>query len=574
MRTSHLLRRAALLALIPLTLLAGCGPRVEEPTAATPADDVGARIAQAQELLGKNEPAAAAELLEGVVETAADNAQAWMLLATAQRSADNLERARQAYERAHDFPVNRAGAVTGLILVHVAKDERDLAHEWLEKARVTPGVDLGSLALRDELQELAGDERFAVLFPAPEVYERSPFVEDVRVIHEWRGETGEAFGWEARAIGDVDGDGVQDAVVSAPANSPPGDNTGRVDVYSGRGGELLWQARGESGDQLGVGVEAAHDVDGDGIPDVVAGAPGRGAAYVYSGPDGRVIHTFQAPEGAGRFGSKVAGVGDVDGDGHGDLLVGAPGTGSDPNDPGKAYLYSGRDGSRLLELTGDKAGDGFGTSVAGGRQGDRFWLVVGAPNAGAEQKGQVKVYTALDGKPAFTIDAEASAWRLGGMFLSMVGDVDGDRVLDVYASDWLDTAKGAWTGRIYVHSGKTGERLLTLTGEDAGDGFGIGPARAGDLDDDGADDLVIGAWQHGSAAFSGGKVYVYSGRTGGLLGAITCRVPGDTFGFDADGLGDVDGDGVGDLLVTSAWSMVSGPRSGRTFVISGAGVLN
>ena len=113
---------------------------------------------------------------------------------------------------------------------------------------------------------------------------------------------------------------------------------------------------------------------------------------------------------------------------------------------------------------------------------------------------------------------------------------------------------------------------MTLVGEGPGDGFGIGPARGGDLDGDGTDDLVIGAWQQGSGAFSGGKVYLYSGKSGELIGAVTCNVPGDTFGFDADGLGDVDGDGVGDLLLTSAWSMVGGPRSGRTFVVSGAGL--
>ena len=154
------------------------------------------------------------------------------------------------------------------------------------------------------------------------------------------------------------------------------------------------------------------------------------------------------------------------------------------------------------------------------------------------------------------------------MFVSVVGDVDGDGTPDVYASDWSNTAKGRSTGRVYVHSGATGARLLTLTGEAAGDGFGIGVADAGDVNHDGHADLVIGAWQHAGAAASGGKVYLYSGKDGSLLRAWTGKVMGDTLGFDATGLGDVDGDGTIDLLVTSAWSAIHGYRSGRMFVIS------
>ena len=68
------------------------------------------------------------------------------------------------------------------------------------------------------------------------------------------------------------------------------------------------------------------------------------------------------------------------------------------------------------------------------------------------------------------------------MFVSVPGDVNGDGVPDVYASDYTNAAKGASTGRIYVHSGRDGRRLLTLTGEGAGEGFGIGPGAAGDVD--------------------------------------------------------------------------------------------
>ncbi|HEX9885820.1 MAG TPA: integrin alpha, partial [Longimicrobiales bacterium] len=79
----------------------------------------------------------------------------------------------------------------------------------------------------------------------------------------------------------------------------------------------------------------------------------------------------------------------------------------------------------------------------------------------------------------------------------------------------------------------------------------------------------VGAWQHASLAPSGGKTYAYSGRDGSLLWAITGKVMGETFGFDTTGMGDVNGDGTVDLLLTSAWSAIEGARSGRMYIVSG-----
>ena len=97
---------------------------------------------------------------------------------------------------------------------------------------------------------------------------------------------------------------------------------------------------------------------------------------------------------------------------------------------------------------------------------------------------------------------------------------------------------------------------------------GIGTATAGDVDGDGRADLIVGAWQYAGAALSGGRATLFSGKDGHVLKTFTCRIPGDTFGFDAVGMGDVDGDGTDDLLITSAWSGVRGYRSGRVFIVS------
>ena len=76
---------------------------------------------------------------------------------------------------------------------------------------------------------------------------------------------------------------------------------------------------------------------------------------------------------------------------------------------------------------------------------------------------------------------------------------------------------------------------------------------------------VTTTWSSGP----GSTIYLYSGADGTPLGAITGQVMGETLGFDATGMGDVDGDGIPDILVTSAWSAIVGTRSGRVFILSG-----
>ena len=407
--------------------------------------------------------------------------------------------------------------------------------------------------------------------PAPSIPSdfANPFVEKVKVIREFDGDSaGDQFGWIARSIGDVDHDGVTDFVTSAPTRGSRGANAGCVYAYSTRTGKLLWSVDGMPGEQLGTGLESAGDVDGDGTQDVIAGAPYSGRTYIYSGKDGHVLFTLNAEKKADAFGLHVSTAGDVDHDGHADFIVGAPANGAGGANAGRAYVYSGRDGHILLTLTGERAGDAFGSTVAGYADSAHSFIVVGAPRAGSGKVGRTYVYEGLAPKPKFVIESDSTGRALGAMFVSVAGDVNGDGVPDIYASDFTNGAKGPSTGRIYVNSGRDGKRLLTLTGETAGEGFGIGPAVTGDVDHDGHADLVVGSWQYSGAASSGGRVYLYSGRDGHLLKTYTDRIPGDTFGFDAVGIGDVDGDGTIDFLLTAAWSGVHGNHSGRIFILS------
>jgi hypothetical protein len=515
----------------------------------------------------------AATALRQITTREPGNVQAWRALGRASRQLHDFGDAVSAYQHALQLVPDSPRDFFGLGVAYAAQHDAGHAFEWLGRAAATHRYDMTELSVETSVAELRSDPRYPVLLPRPADFEH-PFVEPVRIIREWRGEAaGDQFGWIARNIGDVDGDGVNDIATSAPTHGASNSNAGRIYVYSVGSGRLLWTADGQSGDQLGTGVEAAGDTNRDGIPDVVASGPaGAGIAHIYSGRDGRVLQTFKSPNADEAFGNHISGAGDVNGDGYADVIVGSPGKEGESKVPGHAYVYSGKDGSPLLTLAGERAGDGFGSTVAGYADAKQHLLVVGAPGAGSSHHGRVYVYDGHSAHPRFIIEADSTGSKLGYMFVSVPGDVDGDGVRDVYASDWSNAARGNSTGRVYMVSGRTGKTLHALTGETAGDGFGTSPSMAGDVDGDGRADLIIGAWQYSAAAISGGKAYLYSGRDGRLLKTYTCRTPGDTFGFDAVGLGDVDGDGTVDLLVTSGWSGVNGHHSGRVFVIS-SGVM-
>jgi hypothetical protein len=508
-------------------------------------------------------------MLDTVTRHEPQSAEAWRSLSAGYRQLKMADKAITACENALRIEPGMPQSLYMLGLLYAAKGDAEKAFTWFGRARDTHRYDMTQLSQDPEVKELRSDPRYAALLPKPEEFEH-PFVESVKILREWRGEApNDQFGWIARNIGDVDGDGVNDVVTSAPTHGDNNSHSGRIYVYSVGSNRSLWNADGAAGDELGTGVEAAGDTNGDGIPDVIASGPsGAGIARIYSGRDGRVLQEFHPVAPDEKFGNHAAGAGDVDGDGYADVIVGSPGKDGETKSAGHAYVYSGKTGALIETLAGERLGDQFGSTVAGYSGGRQQYLVVGAPNAGPQHHGRGYVYVNGSKSPKFTIEADSTGRALGAMFVSVPGDLDGDGIPDIYASDWANNARGISTGRVYVHSGRTGKRLLTLTGESAHDGFGTSPSEAGDVDGDGRADLIVGAWQYSKTAISGGRAYLFSGRNGRLLRTYTDRVPGDTLGFDAVGLGDVDRDGTVDLVITAAWSGVNGHHSGRVFVIS------
>lgn len=537
----------------------------------TPTVATGRAKLQAQDFKG------AASDFRAVLETEPENPQAWLLLGYSLHAAGETAAALEVHRKAADYPSVAATASYNAACACALLGKTDEAFEWLGKARDAGFAQFAGIAQDTDLTGLHADPRWASFLPKPPD-SKEPFLEDCVILHDHFGHGNNSqFGWVARRLGDLDGDQVQDYASTAPFELINGNPCGAVYVYSGKSGELLHRVEGQPGESFGWGVAQARDFDRDGHDDFLVGAPSGGAnpgrSYLFSGKTGEELTVFEGENPGDRFGEDGMGVGDVDGDGVPDYLIGAPRRDAQGVDSGEVLLISGKDKAVLRRIPGEKAGDQLGGAIAGQCWDGQDLLVASAVNAGPQNQGRTYVYSSSSDEPKFVIDGDPGSKNIG-WFISVVGDVDADGVPDVYSSDWHDSTAINAGGRAVVHSGANGERLLDLYGGKLpGEGFGIGVARAGDLDRDGHDDLVIGAWQNRVVAPSAGRIYLYSGKDGAQIGVLTGAIPGDTLGFDATGIGDVDGDGVPDLLITSAYNGTHGTKAGRTYVVSGASCL-
>lgn len=178
------------------------------------------------------------------------------------------------------------------------------------------------------------------------------------------------FGNSVAGLGDVDADGYDDVLVGAPGASS---NIGACYAFSGRTWAMLWTRTGNNlGDDFGNAASSVPDLDGDGISDAVVGAlladtnnvQDTGAVYALSGATGVLIWAAPGLAAGDRMGTSVGAAGDLDGDGFPELLGGAPGA-DNATSPGYVQLLSGTTGSVVSQVQGDSSGDRFGCAVAG-----------------------------------------------------------------------------------------------------------------------------------------------------------------------------------------------------------------
>ncbi len=403
------------------------------------------------------------------------------------------------------------------------------------------------------------------------------------------------FGFSVASVPDANGDGVADLLVGA-RNEAPGTSpnfAGRAYLFSGATGVLLHTLISPNEQFVGFfgsSVAGVPDADGDGRGDLLVGAPDEmgGRAYLFSGTTGALLFELVSPneESGGPFGHSVSSVPDADGDGRGDLLVGAfnEDPGVSPSGAGRAYLFSGATGAILSTLVSpnEETNGNFGYSVAGVPDADgdgRGDLLVGAyredPGPTNSALGQAYLFSGATGTLLQSIDSPNPNFE-GRFGFSVAGVPDtngdgrGDLLIGAFGED-PGTVPDE-TGRAYLFSGATGTLLHTLASpnEEQDGNFGYSVARVPDADGDGRGDLLIGAPNEdpGLSPAAAGRAYLFSGASGTLLFELSSlnEELGGEFGFSVAGVPDTDGDGRGDLLVGARDEGLGG----RVYLFSGA----
>jgi len=327
--------------------------------------------------------------------------------------------------------------------------------------------------------------------------EMTPVIGVVDVLSGWNSDTivsissgvpNDLFGFQAVGVPDLNGDGRNDLVISAPASNAGATQAGRVYVYSGIDGALLWTITGQT-TNAGLGWSVAHagDVNADGLADLLIGEPmgdQPGRAYVFFGrlgpqsqnrttADADMILVATEPSG---FGFSVAGAGDFDGDGADDLLIGAPtNDGGFPGDAqaGAVFVYSGATGQPLLTATGSMPGMHLGWSVA----------------------------------PAGDLNNDGRTDIIAGAVGQLAEDPQGTLLNDSHAFVYFGSATPAIA--------TTDTANLTLSPDQPGDVlFGVTVEPGNDVTGDGAREILVTAW---SAADKNPRLSVYSGADGAFL---------------------------------------------------------
>ncbi len=387
------------------------------------------------------------------------------------------------------------------------------------------------------------------------------------------------FGYSVAITGDVNGDGKADVIVGCP-NCSDGVHTGDglAIIYYNPGTEIRVLTGGRDGAAFGTSVASAGDTDGDGYADVIVGAPGwsngqtnEGAFFVYPGSNtgvaGAALLSVESNVANAKLGISVASAGDTNGDGYADIIVGASGYTNDTALEGRAYVYygsaTGPTGTPWITEGNNLGSDyGFSVSGAGDVNGDGYAdVIVGADQY--QSAGRAYIYlgskTGLSTTPVWTSDGNTNSGFASAV--AGVGDINGDGYADVIVA-----VPGNGFGLIYEGSGSG----YSLTADWYHDGtnngtFGLSVAGAGDVNGDGLADVIVGDTVNQSA-------YVFLGQTNLGLSIVpdwTVTKTGMNFGGAVAGAGDVNGDGYDDVIV-GASSYANGETSeGAAFVYYG-----
>jgi hypothetical protein len=304
-----------------------------------------------------------------------------------------------------------------------------------------------------------------------------------------------------------------------------GTNAARVYVYSGSDGSLIYQLSGVAGSQYGFRVCGIGDITGDSKGEILVGAwgddtilPNQGRAFVYSGADGSLIRTHEGTRHQGWFGHTVSLLGDLDLDGTPDYLVGAPGQWTTAY-RGEACVYSGASGELLYDPI---AAERTGIALAGWQQCQGFQ------------------------------------------------NFNNDGIPDFAMCDIGDSGGGSSSGRHYRVDGATGLILGSTTGFSSLSGFGGTPwtpaGNIGDITGDCVSDGLIASWRSQVGASEGGQAHVIDTANGTILRVFTSSRANAYLAGTLSGAGDVNGDGLGDYILAANGA---DSNRGAVYVVAG-----
>jgi FG-GAP repeat protein len=424
----------------------------------------------------------------------------------------------------------------------------------------------------------------AALWSMPSRVQAQNFGGDTLLLHQADGQTThDQFGYSVANAGDIDGDGIDDLILGAP-KAPSGNliRSGSAFVISGADQSVLYRWNGTlDRASFGQSVAAAGDVNLDGYGDLIVGAPAEGRygkAYVYSGKDGSMLHSWSGTPKNPSLGTSVSSAGDVNQDGHADLIIGAPR--ADPGgvyDAGSALVYSGKDGYLLYKWGGFRPEDYFGTSVAGTgdvNQDGFDDLLVGAPYPRGSfydsQPGSAYLYSGADGSILHQWEGESANSDFGHS-VARVSDLDGDGISDLIIGAPFAAPNGLRAaGSAFVYSGATGSLIHRFHGQAAKDQFGWAVASAGDIDGNGIDDLIIGA---NNATPNGklwaGSAFAYSGVDGALIRQWDGEATRDRLGSSVSSAGDSNLNGRSEVILGAPFASPLGAHeAGTAYVYS------
>ncbi len=364
---------------------------------------------------------------------------------------------------------------------------------------------------------------------------------------------GDYAGSAATAVGDVTGDGVSDFAIGAYYHQGGGLRSGALYVFTGGiyAGATSVDAADTTilgvaeSDVLGLWVANAADMDGDGVSDVVVAAThaegsaaDSGVVYAFSGPlpSGTISAstadaTILGPAGGGGFGVGLAAGGDVDGDGHDDLLVGES---KFDSDRGRVFLFT-----STLAVGGTLTTDAASATFDGENTSDLAFDVSGPSD--------------LDGNG--TTDVVLGAWVYGH-----------DGFLGAYGRVY------AFLSPIIAGNHSDGDADVIITGDARSDDIGHFSAAPGDVNGDGTDDLLYGGFgsNGGMAVLSYAPFHAGMNLTASSTGTEFYTNNGEDFGVDGVGAGgDVNGDGFPDFLAAAPLASDDAALSGSVYLFLG-----